>query len=98
MKKTVAVFCIILAVMFGFPGSQATAAAPCGPNTCQVDSSIPYCEPCAPYPAPCGPPCAPACGANCGVSLCAVGVAVAAVIAAGAIILLAGKTEHAHSH
>ncbi len=67
------------------------------------------CAPCAcgdPAPAPCAAsggacdPCAPVCGTECGVSICAIGVVVAAIAGAAAIIIVSGSgssTTHAHN-
>src|ERR1700722_2803627 len=72
--------------------------APCGEAPCAPCAPAP-CAPCAPAPCapPCGPqPCAPACGVDCGISLCAIGVAVAALVAAAVIIVSSGNGHTAH--
>lgn len=67
------------------------------------------CEPCTcgspqPPPPPCpepgGPcdPCAPVCGTECGVSICAIGVGVAAVAAAAAIIVTSSSGNRSSHH
>lgn len=63
-------------------------AAPCAqPTPCAAPCNVP--TPCA--------PCAPVCGTECGISICAIGIAIAAVAAAGAIIIASsngGSSSH----
>lgn len=76
------------------PPSGATPcnAAPCnncngnGCNSCNGNGS---CDPCD--------PCAAVCGTQCGISIVAIGVALAAVIAAAAIIIASGNGSATHS-
>ncbi|MCC5832475.1 MAG: hypothetical protein JJU12_05460 [Chlamydiales bacterium] len=46
-------------------------------------------------PPPCNPcdPCAPVCGAECGISLCAIGVGIAALAIAAGIIAASGSSS-----
>lgn len=69
--------------------SGGCGPAPCcsAPSCCQPMPCDPPCDPCA--------PCAPACGLNCGVSICAIGVAILAIVGAAALIL---SSEHVHTH
>lgn len=76
----------------------------CSCYPCRCDVPCPEeapCDPC-PVPNPCNPcdPCAPVCGTECGVSICAIGIGLAAVAAAAAIIIASGNggsTEHLHN-
>lgn len=63
----------------------------CNPTPCPQ----PYPPPCSSPCAPCDP-CAPVCGLDCGVSICAIAVAVLAVVGAAALVLAVGGHEHVH--
>ncbi len=61
---------------------------------------VPPPPPPCPVPDPCSPcdPCAPVCGTQCGISICAIGVAIAGVAAAAAIIIgTGGSSSTAHA-
>lgn len=77
------------------PCSSSSCQSPCG-DPCSP-CAAPVCEPCAPCN-PCNPcnPCASACGTDCGISCVAIGVGIAAVAAAGAIIIASGSGHNAH--
>jgi len=40
---------------------------------------------------PCAPPCAPKCGTECGISVCALGIAIAAIATAAVLIICSGS-------
>lgn len=63
------------------------------------DAPPPACAPCGNAPCKKPDPCAPApvCGTNCGISLCYVGLAIAGVAAAAAIIVTSNNGS-VHSH
>lgn len=64
-------------------------------------AAVPPCGACAAPAAPCAPckaPCAPACGTTCGLSVCTIGVVVAALVAAAVIIVSSGNGSDPHSH
>lgn len=64
------------------PGTPCQAVAPC-PSPCQAPCQTP-CNPCDPA--------APVCGSPCGISICAILVAIAAVVGAGAIIVASSSS------
>jgi hypothetical protein len=98
MKRMITLLTAAL-VAFGANASAANSAAlnyqeycDSGPPACSAPSCMQ--APCPPPFDPCAP-CAPVCGTECGVSVCAIGVAILAIVAAAAIIL-SSETEHVH--
>lgn len=71
---------------YNAPSGQAPCA-PCGPAPCAAP--VPCAPPC--QPAPCRAPCKPGCGTDCGISIIAIGVAAAALITAGVLIVSSGN-------
>lgn len=72
-------------------------STPCQPNVCEPS----VCDPCDANvcePSVCEPcnPCAPVCGSECGISVCAIGVAIAALATAAVLIVSSGNGSASH--
>lgn len=82
------------------PPPAPPAAAPCAaPGTCAPPTppcAIPEPSCAAPPPAPCPTPCAPACGTECGISICALGIGIAALATAAVLIVSSGNGHTNH--
>ena len=113
MHRFTTLFCLLLTLFFGisnnrcFAGSDVQSYQNFNHGYCPSCDCTPCCGTCnssedeGAYCAPCGdlcePPCAPICGTQCGISICAIGIAVAAVVAAAAIIIASGNGSSSHS-
>ncbi|NGX55752.1 MAG: hypothetical protein KR126chlam2_01394 [Chlamydiae bacterium] len=103
MKKLIALFCTGLIAIGGI------SVADTGKLYDYQNYNHGYCPECSCTPcecqsadqsSPCPPacdPCASACGADCGISMCALGIGLAALAAAAAIIVSSGNGSTSHT-